>query len=147
MIEIQNIRNSALSEVLNLLQQDSRQPIEVWIPKSTKEFFNSNEDIALDYAMLAFAGQRLKEISDSFSYDYISPSDHNSVRFEITTNEMNRLAEVLLYISYGYNNEPVGEEIYYLDEVYDFLSMVECGEFAPACEDFIDDYRSHKATR
>lgn len=144
MIEIQNIQTNSLADLVALLAENTEQSVEIYVPKSSVDSFSSNEDIATDYAMLAFAGQKLYEIADEFSYDYVSPHEHASVRFKLVTDDIKRLAEVLLYISYGYNNEPTEEEVYYLDEVLDFVDKVDNGTISPVCHDFVDDYHSYK---
>lgn len=143
MIEIQNISNATIDDLVNLLLDEKTQPFEIYVPKSTQLFASSNENIANDYAMLAFAGQKLNEVADEFSYDYVSPSDHDSVLFEIKAKDIKALAEVILFISYGYNNESEGEEVYYSDEVYDFIEKVEGGKVVPVCPDFIEDYQKY----
>ena len=143
MIEIQNIRNATIDDVVNLLLEERTQLFEIHIPKSTKLFASLNEDIANDYAMLAFAGQKLNEVADEFLYNYISPSEHYSILFEIRTKDIKQLAGAILFISYGYNNEPEGEKIYYLDQVYDFIEKVEAGIITPVCPDFIEDYQEY----
>jgi len=104
MIEIQKISNATIEDLLNLLFAEKEQPFEIYVPKSTQLFASTNEDIATDYAMLAFAGQKLSEIADEFSYNYVSPTNHDSVLFEIKTDDIKQLAETILFISYGYNN-------------------------------------------
>lgn len=143
MIEIQNISNTTIDDLVNLLLDEKTQPFEIYVPKSTQLFASSNEDIANDYAMLAFAGQKLSEVADEFSYYYVSPSDHDSILFEIKAKDLKPLAETILFISYGYNNEPEGEEIYYLDEVYDFIEQVEEDKSSAVCPDFIEGYREY----
>jgi hypothetical protein len=143
MIEIQEIKNVTTEDIVNLLLGEKEQPFEVYVPKSTQLCFSSNEDIANDYAMLAFAGQKLSEVADEFSYDYVSPTNHDSVLFEIKTDDIKQLAETILFISYGYNNDPEDEEIYYLDEVYDFIDKVKTGDTIPVCPDFLNDYHEY----
>ncbi|OJV81783.1 MAG: hypothetical protein BGO34_08325 [Bacteroidia bacterium 44-10] len=140
MIEIQDIQTNDVDDIIARLLDEKAQPFEIYIPRSTQVFHSSNVNIENDYAMLAFAGQKLSEIAYKFSYHYVSPSDHSSVLFEIKTNEINKLAEVILDISYGYGNDPDGEEIYYLDDVYDFIEKVKKEEITPVCLDFIEDY-------
>jgi hypothetical protein len=143
MIEIQKIKNLTTEDIINLLSDEKMQPFELYVPKSTQLFFSSNENIADDYAMLAFAGQKLSEIADEFSYSYISPANHDSVLFKIKTSDIKQLSEVILFISFGYNNEPENEEIYYLDNVYDFIDKVNAGEIIPVCPDFVKNYREY----
>jgi hypothetical protein len=68
---------------------------------------------------------------------------HESVLFEVETNNIKQLAETLLYISYGYSNDPEDEEICYLDDVYDFIEKVNTEKIIPSCPDFIEDYQEH----
>lgn len=143
MIELQNIRTNNIDNIINLLLDEKKQPFEIYVPKSTQLNFSISEDIANEYAMLAYAGQKLSEGMDEFSYDYVSPSDHKSVLFEIKTNNIEQLAETIFNLSYGYNNEPEGEEIYYFDDVYDFIEKVLKKEIIPVCSDFMEDYQEY----
>lgn len=143
MIEIQNISNAKIDDLVNLLLDEKTQLFEIYVPKSTQLFASTYEDIANEYAMLAFAGQKLSEMADEFSYYYVAPTTHESVLFEIKTNDIKQLAETILFLSYGYDNEPEGEEIYYLYEVYDFIEKVKSEEIVPVCPDFIEDYQEY----
>jgi hypothetical protein len=142
MIEIQDISNATIDDLVNLLLDEKAQPFEIYVPKSTQLFASSSEEIAIDYAMLAFAGQKLNEVSDEFSYYYVSPSDHDSVLFKIKAKDIRQLAEALLFISYGYNNE-FEDEIYYWGEIDDFIEKVKNGEIIPICPDFIKDHQEY----
>jgi hypothetical protein len=139
MIEIQKMTAKKESDIINLLLDEQQQPFKIYIPKSTALFSSTSSDIANDYAMLAFAGQKLSEVADSFDYHYVSPVNHESVLFEVETKNFNLLAKVLLYISHGYNDEST-EEVFYNDAVYDFIDKVNKGEVSSVCPDFIDDY-------
>lgn len=139
MIQIQDIKSVLIEEIVNLLLDEKVQPFEVYVPKSTQLFASTYRNIADDYAMLAFAGYKLNEVADEFSYSYISPANHDSVLFELKANNIEQLAETLLYISYGYGNEPQDEEVSYLDDVYDFIEEVSKGRIMPVCSDFIED--------
>lgn len=143
MIEIQDISNTTIDDLVNILLDEKMQPFEIYVPKSTQLFASTYEDIANEYAMLAFAGQKLSEVADEFSYYYVSSTDHKSVLFEIKTKDIKQLAETILFISYGYDNEPEDEEIYYLDEVYDFIEKVKSDKIIPVCPDFIEDYQEY----
>lgn len=141
MIEIQDINHKTLDDIYTLLLNNKNRSFEIYVPKSTQLFASSSEDIAIDYAMLAYAGQKLSDVSDEFSYNYVSPSNHESVLFEVKTNDINKLAKAIINISYGYNNE--SDDIVYLDEIYDFLEQVESGITTPVCIEFIDDYKTY----
>jgi hypothetical protein len=83
MIEVQEIRTSNIQEIVDMLLEQRSQPFEIYAPKSTQLHFSEQTAIADDYALLAYVGQRLKEVSDEFSYEYVSPNEHESVLFEV----------------------------------------------------------------
>lgn len=142
MIEIQNIIDKDEKEIINLLLNEKEQPFEIYIPKSTKLYFSESSEIANDYAMLAYAGQRLSEVAQEFDYWYVSPVDHKSVLFEITAKDIELLANTILYLSDGYNN-PSEDGFSYIDEVYSFIEKVKSKEIIPICPDFIEDYEEY----
>ncbi len=143
MIEIQDIENSSKEDIINLLLDEKFQPFEIYVPKETVLFSSSDEDIAHDYAVLAYAGQKLKEASDSFEYGYISPSEHSSVCFRILAKNIERLASEIFDISLWYFNDFL-EDDFYLDEVYQFIEDVGNSKIKPACPDFIEDHVAYK---
>jgi hypothetical protein len=141
MIEIQEIRTSNIQEIVDMLLEQKFQPFEIYAPKSTQLHFSEQTAIANDYALLAYVGQRLKEVSDEFSYEYVSPNEHESVLFEVKTNNIEKLAETLLELSYNFNNEPDSDEYIPFEDVYDFIDKVQALEIIPACPDFIEDFK------
>jgi hypothetical protein len=102
--------------------------------------FSEQSAIADDYALLAYVGQRLNDVSDEFSYEYISPDKHESVLFEVKTNKIEKLAETLLELSYNFNNDPDPDEYIPFEDVNDFIDKVQALEITPACPDFIEVY-------
>jgi hypothetical protein len=144
MIGIQNIVDMVKEDVINLLLDQKEQPFKIYIPKSTQLFSSTNRDIAIDYAMLAYAGQLLKNSSDKFDYEYISPDKHKSVLFEIYTKNIEKLADAILEISYGYNNESDDvDEMFFHENAEQFLDDVNTEKLIPSCPDFIDDYNEY----
>jgi hypothetical protein len=143
MIEIQDVQTNDIDDIINRLLGEKEQPFEIYVPKSTQTFASSNRDIANDYAMLAFVGQKLNEVADDFTYYYVSPSAHDSVLFEVKTKKIKQLAETILNISYGYSNDSEEDEIYFLDDVYDFIEKVTTGEVISVCPEFIEDYQEY----
>ena len=131
-------------DVINLLLDQKEQPFNIYVTKSTLLYHSTYEDIANDYAMLAYAGQILNDASDNFEYNYVSVAEHSSVLFEVTAKDLEKLASVILELSYGYNNEPQdGEEIFYLDDVYQFIDDVKEGKIDAVCIDFIEDHEQY----
>lgn len=141
MIEIQEIRTSNIQEIMDMLLGKKFQSFEIYAPKSTQLAFSGQFAIANDYALLAYVGQRLKDISDEFFYRYVSPNEHESVLFEVKTNNIEKLAETLLELSYNFNNEPDSDEYIPFEGVHDFIDKVQTLEIIPACPDFIEDFK------
>jgi hypothetical protein len=142
MIEIQEIRTANIQKIVDMLLEQKFQPFEIYAPKSTQLHFSEQSAIADDYALLAYIGQRLKDISDEFSYKYVSPNEHESVLFEVKTNNIEKLAETLLELSYNFNNDPDSDEYIPFEDVYDFIDKVHALEIIPACPDFIEDFEA-----
>jgi hypothetical protein len=141
MIEIQEIKTANIQEIMDMLLEQSFQSFEVYAPKSTQLAFSEQLAIADDYALLAYVGQRLKDVSDEFSYTYIPPDKRESVLFNIKTNKIEKLAKTLLELSYNFNNDLVSDEYIPFEKVYDFIDKVQTLEIIPACPDFIDIFR------
>lgn len=139
MIEIQDLEEMDLEDVIEMLKQEE-QSYEIYVPKHTRQFFSSNEDIAMDYADLAYSGQLLFDISTEFEYDEVSPHEHESVLFTIKVSDIELLATTLLHISYGYcNDHPDDPDFCYSDNSSDYLYQVEEGKIKNvACPYFIE---------
>ncbi len=143
MIEIQDLQNLTKEAIIDLLLEEGSQSIEVYVPKSTQLFSSTKENIAIDYAYLAFAGQKLFEASADFLYEKVPVTTHESVEFSITYADITKLADTLLLISYGYGNAPDDEEFSYNEFVEEFISDVESDTITPACEYFFDIYTEY----
>jgi hypothetical protein len=144
MIEIQNIREMTEEDIANLLLDQKKQPFEIYITKSTQLYSSTNEDIAIDYAMLAYSGQLLKDVSDGFVYDSVGVAEHKSILFEVSGNDIPKLAKAILEISIGYNNEHEDyDDFYYHDNVEQFLEYSNNNHIIPACPDFLEIYNEY----
>jgi hypothetical protein len=138
MIEIQELAGLDREGIINLLLEQQEQPFDIYVPKETQRYFSEREAICSDYANLAYAGQWLFEVANSFAYDEISPDDHESVLFQITTENIDGLAAVLLDISFGYVNDHEDEEFSYFELVEAFIDDVQGSKIEPACPYFIE---------
>jgi hypothetical protein len=137
MIDIQEIKTENVQEIINMLLE-KEQIVEISVPKSTLLYFSEQSAIAHDYALLAYVGQRLKDLSDTFSYNYVSPDKHESVFFRITANNVEELAATLMELSYNFNNENYPDEYIPFEDMYDYINKVHSLNITPACVDFID---------
>lgn len=145
MIEIQNIEKATFDNIVNLLLDEKQQPFNIYIPKSTVLYRSTSENIANDYATLAYIGQKLSQASENFNYEYVSPHEHKSALFQVRTANFTELAEIILELSFEFNNESEDiEESYFLDDVYQFIDDVENKQVIPACQDFLDTYYEFK---
>ncbi|GAA6768423.1 hypothetical protein AAFH68_43780 [Flavobacterium sp. CGRL1] len=144
MIEIQNIKDITEEDITNLLFEQKEQPFQIYIPKSTHLYSSTNQDIAIDYAMLAYSGQLLKDASDNFEYDSVNVAENKSILFEISTDDIPKLANAILEISIGYNNEHKDyDEIYYHESVQQFLDDSNNKQIITACPDFVEIYNEY----
>lgn len=140
MIEIQDITALTHEDIVNLLLEEG-QPFEIYLPKSSQQFFSSTQDLAIDSAEAAYAGQLLSEVADEFEYDYVSPAEHKSVRFTIKCSNILKLSEVLYEISFacGREYEDSDPETFYMLATY-FLEDVQEGRVEPKCPEFAEDF-------
>ena len=143
MLEMQSLEGMSVKEIMALLNEQEKQPFDIYFPKETQEFFSTKLAIALDYGKLAYVGQRLSNIARSFNYTEVPPSENESVPFTVGTGDLQQLAEVLLELSYGYVNETEDEEHDFDADVEEFLAEVEEGGLEPACPYFIEIYSEY----
>lgn len=114
MIELQEIKTTNIEKIIDILLDQKLQPFQIYAPKSTQLGFSRQSAIAEDYALLAYVGQQLKDVSDEFSYEYVSPNEHKSILFEVKTRDIEKLAKILLELSYNFNNEPDSDDFFHL---------------------------------
>lgn len=144
MIEIQNITEMTEEDIANLLLDQKKQSFEIYVPKSTQLYSSTNQDIAIDYAMLAYSGQLLKDASGGFEYDSVGVAEHTSVLFEVSVVDISKLSKAILEISIGYNNEHKDYDDFYFNEnVEQFLDDANNNQIIPACPDFIEIYNEY----
>lgn len=131
-------------DIVDLLLDQKKQPFEIYIPKTTQLYSSTNRDIAIDYAMIAYGGQLLKDASDNFEYDSVNIAENKNILFEISTDDIPKLANAILEISIGYNNEHKDyDEIYYHESVQQFLDDSNNNQIVPACPDFVEIYNEY----
>lgn len=144
MIEIEKITGMDQEDIINLLLDQKEQPFNIYVPKSTLLNYSTNEDIAQDYAILAYAGQILNNVSDKLDYNYVPVTQHSSILFKVSAKDINKLAGSILELSYGYNNDPEDEEDFiYSENVYQFIEDVKTGKINAICKDFISIYHEY----
>lgn len=144
MIELQNITEMTEEDILNLLLNEKKQSFEIYVPKSTQLYSSTNQDIAIDYAMLAYSGQLLKNASNEFEYDSVGVENHTNVLFEVSVDDIPKLSKAILEISIGYNNEHEDyDDFYYHENVEQFLDDSNNNQIITACPDFVEIYNEY----
>lgn len=144
MIEIQNINTNDSNDIFNLLSKEKKQPFHIYFSKETVLFSSSNDDIADDYARLAYVGHKLNQVSDNLYYEHVQPHEYESILFKVETTNLKSLSEILLELSYLFNNDTDDdEEMFALDNVYQYIDDVEQGKITPVCTEFYEDYREY----
>lgn len=141
MIEINDFSGLTLDDIKNLVDSNSSDRYEVYVPKSTQKFFSDPRDIATDYACAAYAGQLINEISNSFDYDLVIPDLHDSIAFNFETVDKNNLVKTLYKLSclYGFNENPDSDDIDYdYEEMWQFIDDALGGKVKVACPYFIE---------
>lgn len=139
MVDLANIKNANKEDIVSLLVLEQTNEFEIYVPKYTQQFFSEREEIAYDYLRLAFAGQLLNSIEGNIEYEDVSPTEHESIGFTLNTSKIDELAEVLLLLSYGYENGDEEESEIFSDSLYEFLD--ETPEEQIICSEFIDYFK------
>ncbi len=138
MIEVNNLVDVTKDQIIDMLLEQGKQPFEIYVPKSTVLGFSTSEDIWMDYYRLAYTGQLLHDIAERFTYTKVPLDQHESVLFEISTNNVDSLAETLLHISFGYGNDPGDEDFVFIDYARELFDEVKNKKTGFACPYFMD---------
>lgn len=144
MIEIRGIQTDNIKEIINKLSKERGKYIDLYFPKYTVLFSSSNEDIAYDYARLAYIGHRLNESSEILKYKVVQPHLHESILFQVSNGSLDRLGETLLDLSYLYENEGDEEIFDAREELYQYISDIEENKLQAVCPEFIEIYDEYK---
>jgi len=141
MIDVAEMGGYDFNQILKLVNEQDLENLEVYLPKSTQLYFSEMNAIADDYAHAAYSGQLLAEISSYFSYDEIGPELHQNIGFKVKVNNVEKLAQTILEISYFYVNEREGEpEELNFELIEEFMDNIETYKLKPACPFFLDVY-------
>lgn len=139
MIDLLEIRDKTdIQEIKKILISEEDGTFEIYVPKSTG-IFSDPDAVGEDYALLAFAGQELKDIAQEFSYKVVPPTEHESVLFTVEGVELDKLANTLLELSfyYGLNEFEDEDEFTYMD-VDQYIADVNDGKIDAACPEFVE---------
>lgn len=139
MIDLPKIKLFNRTEIQELIKTETDEYLELYLPRTSKQFFSEREDIAYDYAFAAYSGQLISEDAEYFEYTFSLPSEFVSYTFKIKNFDPEALAETLYDISclYGYTGNDEDEENVTIEEVNQFLDDVEAGKITAACPELI----------
>jgi hypothetical protein len=140
MIDLLDLRDkTGIEEITKILVPEEDGTFEIYVPKSTQEFFSDPNEVAMDYAQLAYAGQLLKNICQEFNYEFVHPTEHESVLFTLKNLDVDELANALIELSYYYGlNDFEDEEEFTYEDIDQYIGDVNDGKTEAACPDFVE---------
>lgn len=139
MIEIITLKDLSPKQISELIDSEG-DIIKIYIPKTSVLHYSGREDIAHDYLLAAYAGQRLSEISDYFEYDRVPPEKHESILFKVSVSDRGAFSDVVINLTYlyGINEDRDADELELLESISQFEEDIEGGKVIPSCPYFID---------
>jgi len=143
MIDIVTLKDFSSTQISELVDSEAGEIIEVYVPKTSKLYFSERHDIAYDYILAAYAGQKLSEISFFFEYEEVPPALHESILFQIKVADKDVLASLIMDLTYLYdiNEDPEADEIEQLENISEFEGDIETKKITPACPYFIEVWK------
>ncbi len=143
MIDIVALKDFSSTQISELVDSEAGEIIEVHVPKTSKLYFSERQDIAYDYILAAYAGQKLSEISFFFEYEEVPPALHESILFQIKVADKDVLALVIMDLTYLYdiNEDSEADEIEQLENISEFEGDIETKKIIPACPYFIEVWK------
>jgi hypothetical protein len=149
MIDIPDLEDLDVDRIKSLLISENSNMVEIYLPKTTQQYFNEPVDIAYDYAFAAYSAQELSNVASILEYEFAEPAEFESYMFKINFNDPGPLAETLYQISclYGFNgidedNDDDESEIDEpnIEDVNQFIYEVENGQVTAVCPDIVQVY-------
>jgi hypothetical protein len=83
----------------------------------------------------------LAGIYENFQYDFVSSTEHESVRFEFTSKNIDKLSEILFMLTELFGINDAEDESSDWSMLEGFADYVESGRIIAVCTDFIEDYQ------
>ena len=104
-INIHDLKNFTPKLILEYLADTEGHSFEIHIPPDHVDSDDYNFSIFWMFHTAAYAGQRLHNIADCFSYYVPCPGSKENFVFRITINDKPKLAHCLAFIISGFNEE------------------------------------------
>lgn len=153
MIDLPDLEGLNVADIELLLKKEENETVDIYLPKTTQQYFNEPIDIAWDYGFAAYSAQELSGKGTILEYEFVQPPEFESYRFSLRFTDAADLAETLYSISclYGFNGgdededsetEDDGNYVFEptLEDVSQFFYEVENGKIEPVCPDIVKIY-------
>ena len=95
MIDLPDLENLDVDQIKSLLTGENNNTVEIYLPKTTQQYFNEPVDIAYDYAFAAYSAQEFSKVSNILEYEFAEPAEFESYIFKINFINPEPLAETL----------------------------------------------------
>jgi len=120
-INIKEFGGYDIDEFKEFLIAQNANEFKITLPKEGVLFYSAHNELAREFAIAAYIGQRLSEISSEFKYYSAPLADLGEFTFEIETKKLNELAGILHFLSAGYGNSEFSEPLDLSSEVASFI--------------------------
>lgn len=104
-INIDEFKGHNQETLHKFLMQQKESVFEIIIPKLSNALKEENFEICWEYQLLAYAGQKLYEIADSFAYNVPSVYKERPFIFEVEITDIEKFADLLFTICTVFNGE------------------------------------------
>lgn len=135
-LKINEFEGYDVDEFIEFVSVETNGKFSIHIPKETTLFSSPNDEISHEYAIVAYIGQKLHEISSTFDYYPADISKPGEFVFTITTNDFTALGELIAEISSVFGNSETIEPINFVNEVSSFIE--EFKDRQVSCKDLFD---------
>jgi hypothetical protein len=140
-IKIEEFEGYDIDEFTEFLLAQNDDQFEIISQKDGVLFFSPHNELAREFAIAAYIGQRLSEISSTFSYTGASLADAGEFTFQIKTKKIDELADILFLFSGGFGNSELSEPIDLASEVSHFIETTKPKD--AACVDLLETYHEY----
>ena len=101
-IPIDELADYDFKTIYDYLLSQQQTSFEILIPKENALGKDDQFYVFLDYYLAAYAGEKLAEVATVFSYYVPSVNQVSQFKFELEVSDIEKLADVLYSIVYGY---------------------------------------------
>lgn len=140
-IDISELHNYSVEDWQDYLKEKQSEKYVIYLPKETLYGYSDKVDIAIEYGIAAFIGEKLKGASEEFSYHVPDPSQQESFDFTIKPKSHEELAEILALITTGITSDDEEAESDFHEEVSGYLYGA--NQDNVACPELLEVYKTY----